>query len=159
MTECTGTSGDTNWPAVFNFDIDLLYIAQTRYGAVTVLLWNLVLNEMWGPAYEGEGGCKNCRGIITLYSDDTHFERSIEYHIIGHMNKAASSGAVRVESPNNFGNSGSLVSVAFLNPDNTTGIVVFNKNETESEDLEVRLGGQTFLFEKLGPLNAVTFRL
>lgn len=158
FTEFTGTTSNTDWPSVFDYNLGTLFVQQVQNGALTGILWNLVLDENSGPTYNGVGGWKNCRGVVTLYSDDSQIVKSIEYHAIGHMNKAASPGATRIGSPKQFGETGSLISVAFENTDNSVGIVVFNRNEQTSEDVDVVLNGQTFTYEQLPPKGAITFR-
>lgn len=157
VTEYSGFASNQNWPDVFSYMLGSYFIRQVQIGAVNGILWNLVLDENWGPTYEG-GGCKDCRGVVTLYSDDSRIQKNIEYYIIGHMNKAASSGAVRIGSPEAFGDNNNLKSVAFQNPDDTIGIVVFNANPDLTEDVEVRVNGEIYNFEDLPPLGAVTFR-
>lgn len=136
-----------------------LFIQQVQQGAVAGILWNLVLNEFSGPTYNGTGGWKNCRGVLTLYSDDSHYDVSVEYHAIGHMNKAATPGAVRIGSPARFGDTGNLGSVAFENPDNSIGIIVYNYNTDQAEDLEIVLNGQVYSFGEIPASGAVTFRM
>ena len=42
-----------------------LVIGATRHWARGVLLWNLALDENFGPHL---GGCGNCRGVVTIDS-------------------------------------------------------------------------------------------
>ncbi len=47
------------------------------------MLWNLALNEESGPQ---NGGCSNCRGVLTINNDET-ITKNEEYYSIGHFSQ------------------------------------------------------------------------
>jgi len=149
MTECTGLVGsdfghDIRW-AMRN-----LFIGATRYWATDVLMWNLALDENSGPQ---NGGCTNCRGIVTIDQATGAVTLNTEYYLLGHASLAARPGAIRVGS-SSF--AGGIETVAFLNPDATKGLLVLNDGAFEAT-FKVRWAGLAFSYT-LPPGAVATFR-
>jgi glucosylceramidase len=65
FTECSGGGWATDWANNLMFFTRTLMIDTTRGWARGVLLWNLALDENSGPHL---GGCKDCRGVVTIDS-------------------------------------------------------------------------------------------
>jgi glucosylceramidase len=149
VTECSGTvgspfDGDLRW-AMRN-----LFIGATRRWATDVLAWNLALDEGSGPQ---NGGCRNCRGVVTIEQATGAVTYNVEYYALGHASLAARPGAIRIASTT-F--DGALESVAFLNPDSSKGLIVLN-NMGVSETFRVHWSGLAFSYTL--PAGAVaTFR-
>jgi glucosylceramidase len=70
-------------------------IGSMRNWASTVLFYNLVLNEHHGPY---NNGCKDCRGVINVYSKTGQTIRTEEYFALGHFGKFIQPGAYRISS-------------------------------------------------------------
>lgn len=119
FTECSGGGWATNFADNLSWNIRNLGIGNIRNWGNSLLLWNLALDEHDGPQ---NGGCDNCRGVITINSSSGDVTRNVEYYVLGHFSKFVDPGAVRIEStawaerqPEN---------VAFRNPDGSIVLVV-----------------------------------
>ena len=121
LTECSGGGWSTDFASNLWWDVHTLVIAACRNWAKTVVKWNLALDENHGPT---NGGCQDCRGVVTVDSRTGQVTYNVEYYSLGHASRFVRPGAHRVESTT-FG-AGDLESVAFLNPDGTKALVVLN---------------------------------
>ena len=120
LTECSGGS----WQKGNLLDEQVrLIIDSTRNWSHSVILWNLALDQNHEPHL---GGCKNCRGVITVKTDDGTGEAvpTVDFTALAHVSKFVRPGARRIES-NTFG-PGSLEDVAFRNPDGSIVLLVLN---------------------------------
>jgi len=120
MTECSGGS----WQRGNPLDEQVrLIIDSTRNWSHSVILWNLALDQNHEPHL---GGCKNCRGVITVKVADGAGEAvpTVDFTALAHVSKFVRPGARRIES-NTFG-PGSLEDVAFKNPDGSQVLLVLN---------------------------------
>ena len=120
MTECSGGS----WQQGNLLDEQVrLIIDSMRNWSRSVILWHLALDQNHEPHL---GGCKNCRGVITVKVDDTGAEAipTVDFTALAHVSKFVRPGARRIDS-NTFG-PGSLEDVAFLNPDGSLVLLVLN---------------------------------
>jgi glucosylceramidase len=138
ITECSGTVGspfgqDLGW-AMRN-----LVIGGTRRWATSVMAWNLALDETSGPK---NGGCQNCRGVVTIEQGTGAVTYNVEYYALGHGSLAARPGATRIESTSFEGR---LLSVAFMNLDASKGLIVFN-SAGATESFVVRWSGRAFAY-------------
>ena len=120
MTECSG--GDWQRGNLLDEQVRLI-IDSTRNWSHSVILWNLALDQNHEPHL---GGCKNCRGVITVKVDNGSAEviPTVDFTALAHVSKFVRSGARRIES-NTFG-PGSLEDVAFRNPDGSLVLLVLN---------------------------------
>ena len=139
FTECSGTvgssfAGDLVWNAHH------LLIGATRNWARSVSLWNLALDQNSGPK---NGGCMNCRGVVTIDSSVSPAKVSfnVEYYVLGHLGKFVTPGAKRIDS-NTFG-MGSVEDVAFLNPDGLKVLLALNSGQSGAR-FSVQWNGQAF---------------
>ena len=122
MTECSGGS----WQKGNLLDEQVrLIIDSTRNWSRSVILWNLALDQNHDPHL---GGCKNCRGVITVKVDDAAAEAipTVDFTALAHVSKFVRPGARRIDS-NTFGPS-SLEDVAFRNPDGSLVLLVLNSD-------------------------------
>ncbi|PYE55258.1 glycoside hydrolase family 30 protein [Deinococcus yavapaiensis] len=138
FTECSGGGWATNFGDNLKWNVENLVIGATRNWAKTVLLWNLALDDVGGPT---NGGCGNCRGVVTIPSDGSAIRYNVEYYALGHAAKFVSPGARRVASTT-FG-VGNVQSVAFRNPNGTRALIVLN-GASESRSVKVREAGKSF---------------
>jgi len=106
------------------WDANVLVIGATRNWAKTVMLWNLVLDEKGQPNC---GGCQDCRGVVTVNSVTGRVTKNEEYYALGHYGRVVNRGAYRINSTESFG---IVKSVAFINPDQSRGLIMTNDADT-----------------------------
>lgn len=63
FTECSGGEWSKAWPDSWAWTVRTLVIGSVRHWARGVLMWNLALDENYGPRL---GGCGNCRGVVRI---------------------------------------------------------------------------------------------
>jgi glucosylceramidase len=149
LTECTGLV-DSPFERDLPWAMRYLFIGAIRGWATDILAWNLALDEAAGPQ---NGGCQRCRGVVTIQSDTGAVTYNVEFYALGHASLAARPGAIRIESTTL---PGSIQSVAFLNPDASKGLLVFN-DAAAGVTFKVRWAGLAFSYTL--PAGAVaTFR-
>lgn len=154
FTEISGGGWDTNFASTLTWDARIIFIGQTKAWCKTVLLWNLALNEHQGPLV-GVHGCQDCRGVITIPQNSNTYHKEVEYYILAHFSKFVKPGAVRLES-NNF-NWDDLQSVAFVNPDGSTVVIVQNPNSSKSASFSLDIDAKHYQYNNLPPQSVVTF--
>lgn len=137
FTECSGGQWSPKFDESFSWMMSKLIIGSTRGGARGVLMWNLALDEAYGPH---AGGCGDCRGVVTIDSRTGAVERNQEYYAFGHASRFVKPGAVRIGSPARVGD---LETVAFLNRNGGRVLIVFNGGQTPSA-FAVADGGRRF---------------
>ena len=84
FTECSGGEWSKAWPDSWAWTVRTLVIGAPRHWARGVLLWNLALDEKFGPHL---GGCGNCRGVVTIDSKTGEVTRNPEYYALGHASR------------------------------------------------------------------------
>ena len=119
FTECSGGDWATNFGDNLSWNLRNLVIGNFRNWGNSVLLWNLALDENDGPQ---NGGCSNCRGVVTISQSSGKVTYNEEYYILGHVSKFVDPGAYRIDSTNNL--PGMPENVAFLNPDGSLVLIV-----------------------------------
>lgn len=139
FTECSGGDFSPNFGTNLAWNSENLLVGATRNWAKTVLFWNLALNENAGPQ---NGGCSNCRGVVTVNSTSGVVNRNVEYYLLGHIAKFVQSGAERIETSSIRGQG--ISQVAFLNPDGTRVLLAYNHNSQEAS-LRVSEGTESFI--------------
>lgn len=120
LTECSG--GDWQKGDLLVEQANLI-IQTTRNWGKSVVLWNLVLNQLHGPHL---GGCQDCRGVVTI-DDSTSpaaFVPTVDLTALAHVSKFVRSGAYRIDSSTE-GESG-IEHVAFRNADGSIVLLVLN---------------------------------
>jgi len=150
-TEHSGGTWQTD-----QFTTDFLEITQVmRNVAKSFVKWSLALDQTLGPNLTelntGLGGCATCTPIVTVNSTTGAVTKDVEFYTLGHYSKYVQHGATRIYSSN----TPSIVSVAFLNPDNSKALVAFN-NSTTSQSFTIQWGTQAFTYT-LPSLAAATF--
>jgi glucosylceramidase len=115
------------------------------------MTWNMALDEGAGPT---NGGCQDCRGVVTIDTVTSRVTYNVEYFVLGHASKFVSPGAVRVASvcdPRDH-----VETVAFRNPDGSHVLIVLNP---AGESRTFRAGCSAGAFTYALPAGAVaTFR-
>ncbi len=98
-------------------------IAIPRNWAKSVIFWNAALDEHNGPALIGANPNE---GMVTIRSDATDVvQYNHQFYYLGHESKFVRPGAWRIASTSADGN---IETVAFLNPDRSIVLVVYNAN-------------------------------
>jgi glucosylceramidase len=137
FTECSGGEWSPKFDDSFSWMVEQLIIGTTRRGARGVLMWNLALDEKFGPH---AGGCGNCRPVVTIDSTSGAITRTQEYYAFGQASRFVKPGAVRIGSPEKVGD---LRTVAFQNRDGGRVLLVLNIGK-EAADFAIVDGGKRF---------------
>lgn len=149
FTECSGGRWAPEWNKNLMFFTKTLIIDSTRGWSRGVLLWNLALDEKDGPHL---GGCKDCRGVVTIDSRTGEVTRNVEYYALAHASRFVLPGAHRIGSSEA---AGELSNVAFRNHDGSLAMVVANGAQAE-QTFSVRMKGQSFRYT-LPAMSVATF--
>jgi glucosylceramidase len=136
FTECSGTAG-SSFAGDLKWNISNIIIGATRNWAKGSILWNLALNPAHGPT---NGGCSNCRGVLTIDNTTGAVTKNVEYYVLGHASKFVDEGAVRVGSTSL---PGAIETVAFRNPDSTRVLIALN-NSNSTQTFRVNWRNQLF---------------
>lgn len=134
FTECSGGGWASDFGDNLMWQAKNLFIGSMIYGAKAVMLWNLALDEEGGPK---NGGCQNCRGVVTIASNGevTYNE---EYYTLGQFSKFVLPGAVRIGTTVDDTLGGNLSTIAFRNPNGEYVLVILN--EGYPSNVRVQLG-------------------
>jgi glucosylceramidase len=147
LTECSGGGWSPDWDRALKQFVSQLMIGATRAWARGVILWNLALDEHHGPH---AGGCKNCRGVVTIDSATGNVERNVEYYCLAHLSRFVRTGARRIESTSGVDE---LQSVAFRNRDDGSIVLLVLNGSSNFRAFSVRSAGRSF--EYMLPAGAV----
>lgn len=123
-------------PGIVPYPPTEVLISALRNWASAVALWNLALDPAGGPVEAPNSACTGCTPLVTI-SEQTHRATpGLDYYQLGQFSKFIQPGAVRVAATrlvNDFRNPGGgygvtpgLDDVAFLNPDGTRVLVVYD---------------------------------
>lgn len=137
FTECSGGQWDHDFAHTLQYFTRTLVIGTTRGWARGVSLWNLALDENYGPH---KGGCGDCRGVVTINSKTGAVTRNVEYYALAHASRFVRPGARRIASTSGVGG---LDTVAFRNTDGAIALVVANPEKTARE-FSVKVGASSF---------------
>lgn len=137
FTECSG--GD--WSPLFANNLSwithTLMIESVRNWSKTVLLWNIALDQNAGPT---NGGCADCRGVITVNRGSHVVTRNVEFYALAHAARFVVPGAARIASTSK--GSGGVESVAYQNPDRSLVLQLLNSAQT-TQNVTVNIGEGT----------------
>jgi glucosylceramidase len=137
FTECSGGQWAPVWAENLKWYVSKMVIGNARGWAKGVALWNLALDENYGPHM---GGCGDCRGVVTINSVTGEITRNPEYYALAHASRFVRPGAVRIGSSTPNG----LETVAFRNPNRgSTALIVLNTTTSRSV-FSVRVGELSF---------------
>jgi glucosylceramidase len=144
FTEVTGSGNNTPTSFANNmvWTLQNIFIGATRNWAKTGLLWNMALDQNNGPH---QGGCTDCRGVVTVDSNTGNVTFNEEFYSLGQMTKAVQADAVRINSTTN----NTFNTVAFTNPDGSTALVALNPNSSAST-IRVYFAGEHFTYQVPG---------
>src|SRR5690606_1297165 len=122
FTEISGGLWATSFPDNITWNMENIFMGMINRSAKGVLMWNIALDQDNGPK---NGGCQNCRGVLTSNTETNTVTMNEEYYIIGHFSKFVERDALRIESISNNGN---IIVSSFKNPDGSIAVIVHNKN-------------------------------
>lgn len=151
FTEISGGAWATDFAGNLMWNMQNIFIGTARNWSKTALLWNLALDENYGPQ---NNGCNNCRGVITINSLNGQVVKNEEYYSIAHFSKFVRPGAVRIATniPQSLPNT---IAVGFQNPDGSKVLIAANDNST-AKSFSVTQGSVNFSYE-LPAKSVVTF--
>lgn len=143
FTECAAGGWEPRFGPSLAFAVRDLVIGDLANGARSVTMWNLALDEHWGPTNHG---CLDCRGVVTVVRSSGTYERSPEYYALAHGSLAADPGARRIASRAADAPAG-FRQVALREPDGALAVVALNEGE---RPLRVRLrsGGSCLAYDQ-----------
>lgn len=113
-----------------------------------VIVWNLMLDANRGP--NRDGGCKTCYGAVDISNDYKTIRKNSHYFVVGHLSAVVKPGAVRIGTSGYVADG--VTHTAFLNPDNSYALVLFNSN---SVDTSITFSDGSKHFSHTIPGNAV----
>lgn len=149
FTECSGGGWAPNFSDNISWFLQNLFIGNFRNWGNSTILWNLALDEMSGPT---NGGCGNCRGVVTINSETGAVQRNEEYYSLGHVSKFVDPGAYRIDSADQ--STDVPPNVAFVNPDGSLVLIVESDRDM---DFTVSWKGRSFNYH-LPARGVVTFK-
>jgi len=150
FTECSGGDFAPDYSDNLSWNTDNLIVGATRNWSKTVLFWNLALDQNHGPK---NGGCDNCRGVVTVNTNGSAIVKNEEYVLLGHIAKFVRPGAVRIKTPDTRGQD--ISQVAFKNTDGSIAIIAYN-HRTIAQNVQFQYGEERFTYSIDGGM-LVTF--
>ena len=121
FTECSGGDWSPDFGTNLHWMTKNLIIDPIRHWAKAVSLWNIALDQENGPQ---NGGCPNCRGVVTIDWQHGTITYNVEYDVLSHVSKFVVPGAYRIASSPL--ESGGIEHVVFRNPDGSKVLLVLN---------------------------------
>lgn len=140
FTEISGGAWATNFSDNMQWNMENIFIGSTANWSKNVLLWNLALDQNYGPT---NNGCSNCRGVVTINSTTAAVTKNEEYYSIAHFSKYVRPGAYRIASTAT--GTSQLNHVAFINADGSRVLVAAN-NSGNAQTFMVRQAGNQFTY-------------
>lgn len=137
----TEWSGFTEGQAQQEADMQKI-VSVIRNYAKSFVKWPVATDEDFGPHV---GGCDGCRGLIKVWRYDAQkrgtIDFRIDYYDLGHITKFVANGAWRIFSTYYT----QLLNVAFVNPDKSIALLVFNDTLADRQ-IKVVWAGQAFSY-------------
>jgi glucosylceramidase len=143
LTECSGGDWAPEWAGSLRWMTSALIIGSTRGWSRGIVLWNLALDENHGPH---AGGCKDCRGVVTIDSASGAITRNVEYYVLAHASKFVRPGARRIGSSTGIEG---LESVAFQNANDSSIALIVLNGADRARRFSVRSAGKSFEYSLL----------
>jgi glucosylceramidase len=152
-------------PGIVPYPPTEVLISALRNWASAVALWNVALDPAGGPVEAPNSACTGCTPLVTI-SEQTHrATRELDYYQLGQFSKYIQPGAVQIAATRlvsdfrtargGYGVTPGLDDVAFLNPDGSRVLVVYDNAGTRRR-FAVRWRGMMFDYA-LAPGTTVTF--
>lgn len=151
FTECSGGLWAPNFSDNLGWNIENVFMGSLNHGAKSVLLWNIALDLECGPK---NGGCMNCRGLLTIDPQTQTIEHNVEYYLVAHFSKFIKKGAYVIESKVSQAH---ILTTSFLNPDGSLICVAYNQSSVP-QFIHLSVLDKTFEYE-LKEKSLVTFKI
>ena len=132
--------GDLGW------HMQNVMLGSMQHHARAAIEWNLVNDPLYN--LHTDGGCSSCKGALTMQSGSIQ-SRNVSYYIVAQMSRVVQRGAVRIASSG----ATDINHCAFLNPDGSIGIVLYN-NQNDDRSVDVVYNNRYTSFTVYG--NGVT---
>lgn len=145
FTEISGGEWATNFSDNLMWNTRNIFIGTANNWSKNALLWNLALDQNWGPT---NNGCNDCRGVITINNPGGQVTNNEEYYAIAHFSKFVRPGAVRIAFSLPQGLS-DIEAAAFQNTNGSKALVVCN-NGNSSSAFGVKQGNKYFSYTIAG---------
>lgn len=121
FTEISGGGWSTGFGNNLVWMTRNIIIGTTRNWSKSAIFWNIALDENSGPYLPG--GCSNCRGVVTIDSNNGSITPNVEFYGLAHASKFVRPGAARIASDSI---DDELETVAFRNPDGSEVLIALN---------------------------------
>ncbi len=141
FTEISGGAWATNFEDNLIWNMQNIFIGTANNWSRSALLWNLALNQNYGPT---NNGCSNCRGVITINQPSAQVTLNEEFYSIAHFSKLVRPGAKRIS----FLYAQALTkidAVAFLNTDGSKVLIITNY-DSNYKTFSVKQGEKVFSY-------------
>ncbi len=126
FTEISGGGWATDFSDNLMWFTKNIFIGTAMNWSKNALLWNLILDQSYGPT---NNGCSNCRGVVTLNTANSKITKNEEYYAIAHFSKFVRPGAVRISAPLPVELTG-VSGITFQNPDGTKAMILCNEGSS-----------------------------
>ncbi|MDP2235122.1 MAG: glycoside hydrolase family 30 beta sandwich domain-containing protein [Bacteroidales bacterium] len=141
FTEISGGAWAVNFEDNLMWYMRNIFIGTANNWSRSALMWNLALDQNYGPR---NNGCSNCRGVITINQASGHITLNEEYYSIGHFSKVVRPGAERIsliyaQALTN------IDAVAFMNTDGSKALVIANY-DSSFKTFSVKQGAKVFSY-------------
>jgi len=147
FTEQSGGGWAPDFDQNIRWNVGDLIAGAMNCWSKNVLLWNLALDENYGPK---NFGCQDCYGVVEV-STKGKVKMNGEYYALSHYGRFVQPGAIRLQSE-----STDLKGVAFKNPDNSIVYLAVYYG-AEPKEILVKAAGKSFLY-KFAPGEVVSFK-
>lgn len=123
FTEISGGGWATNFSDNLMWNMKYIFIGTAMNWSQTALLWNLALDQTNGPQ---NGGCADCRGVVTINTTSGTVQKNEEYYALAHFSKFVRPGSYRILAtvPTTL----NINAVAFIRPDGKKVLVAQNES-------------------------------
>ena len=135
-TECSGGTWSPDFPTNLRWNARHMLVGAFRNLSTASLWFNLALDPSGGPT---NGGCTTCRGLLTIDPAAGAVTRNVEYWLVAQFGRRVRPGAVRVDST--ASNPTGVQSVAFVDPDGSHALVLYNEGGS-AQPVTVRWAGK-----------------
>ena len=135
-TECSGGTWSPDFQTNLRWNARHMLVGAFRNQSTASLWFNLALDPSGGPT---NGGCTTCRGVLTIDPATGAVTRNVEYWLLAQFGRGVRPGAVRVDST--ASNPTGVQSVAFVNPDGSHALVLYNEGGS-AQPVTVRWAGK-----------------
>lgn len=141
FTEISGGQWATNFSDNLIWYLRNIFIGTAANWSSSAMMWNLALDQNFGPQ---NNGCGDCRGVVTITNPGGVITKNEEFYSIGHFSKFVKPGAKRIASSVSSGLS-NIDLVAFQNPNGEKVMVACNYGNTATP-FAVRQGIKYFSY-------------